>query len=115
MLTREQVSCVIARAGETGPGGLATADIVADHRPAAAGTAARAAGAFARLPGCEMVLVPDGRGGYLAFTRHGECFEIRPSRGRRPVPPGAAEACAAALYARACAGYPPSLARTSSA
>lgn len=114
MLTLKPVSCVIARAGETGAGGLAIADVVADHRPAAAGTAARAAGAFARLPGCEIFLAP-GRHGYLAFTRRGECFEIRPSRGRRPVPPGAAEACAAALYARACAGYPASLARTSSA
>lgn len=118
MLTHAQISCVIARAGETDTVHLTIADVVADYRSTATGTAAaRAAGVFTALPGCEISLVPDdGHDGYLAFTRGGQCFEIRPAPDGDDVQPAVAEACAAALYARVCLDrYPASLARTSSA
>lgn len=110
------ISCILARAGESDAGHLAIADVVADHRPAAAGpVVARAAMMFTSLPGCEIFLVPDGDG-YLALTRGGRCFEIRPSRAGGGVRPAVAEICAAALYALACMDrYLASLARTSSA
>lgn len=116
MVIREQVNCVVARTAEIRDGRLAIADIVADHRPASAETAvARAARAFTRLPGCEIVLTVDGSGGYLAFTRRGQRFKIRQAQDCGIVPASTAEACAAALYAWSCAGHPASLALTSSA
>jgi hypothetical protein len=107
MLTREQISCVTARVGETGPERLALADIVADHRTGSASPAVRAAMAFARLPGCEIFLAPEDRDGYLAFARCGRCFSIRPAGDRGRVPAGAAEACAVVLYAAICAACVP--------
>lgn len=114
MLKPGRIDCVTARASETDPARLAIADIVADHRTAPGSPAARATSAFARLPGCEIFLAPDGHGGYLAFTRRGRCFSIRrvfpvprdPADGAAPgcgpVRAAAAEACAVVLYARAC-------------
>lgn len=116
MLIRGHVSCVVARTAEAGDGRSAISDIVADHRPQSAETAvAQAARVFGRLPGCEIVLAADDHGGYLVFTRRGQRFEIRPAPASGIVPADAAEACAAALYACACAGHPASRALTSSA
>jgi hypothetical protein len=106
---REQgltVSCVVARAGEAGPGRLAIADIVADHRAVPAVTSARAASMLASLPGCSVFLASHC-GGYLAFTRGGMCFPVRRAVGRGGVPAVTAEACAVALYACACASRLP--------
>lgn len=99
------VSCVTARAGETGFSDLAIADIVADHRPAPA--AACAADMFASLPGCSVFLARDARGGYVAFMRDRTCYSIRCARGHGDVPAADAEACAAVLYAWACAAEAP--------
>lgn len=103
------VNCVIARIGGTVPGRLAIADIVADHRPATAVTAVRAASVLASLPGCSVFLTVDGHGGYLAFGRDGGRFSIR----RAPdhdgaIPAAAAEAWAVVLYTLAQAGRIPS-------
>lgn len=106
-----KIDCVIGRIGETEPGQVTIADIVADHRPAPAVTAARAARVLASLPGCSVFLAPDGRGGYLAFARDGRRFSIRRvPRQDGDIPAAAAEACVAVLYARVCADQVPAVA-----